>query len=156
VLSDHAGTESPLTVTATFAGGDAVLTEVPLAGQWVEDDLLGQLCSNTLEFDVELDFATEDGVFAETLLVRVTALSHTDPEFSDGIEPSIYHHLDMAAHQGSLSFADFQVVDGTLTDLIIIAGFGQDGLTGSLNAEVEAMDWVGFGSIAGFDAPRVP
>jgi hypothetical protein len=26
VLADHAGTESPLTITATFAGGDAVLT----------------------------------------------------------------------------------------------------------------------------------
>jgi hypothetical protein len=63
----------------------------------------------------------------------------------------------MAAHQGSLMLSDFEVVDGgTLTDLVLIAGFGEAGMTGSLNAEVETMDWVGFGSIAGFDAPRLP
>jgi hypothetical protein len=156
VLIDHLGTESPLTITATFAGGDAYLTEVPLAGQWVDDGPLATLCTNTLEFDVTLDFVTADGVFDESLVVSVTAISHGDPEFGD-TDPGIYHRLDMAAHQGSLMLSDFEVVDGgMLSDLVLIAGFHETGITGSLNAEVLTMDWVGFGSIASFDAPRVP
>jgi hypothetical protein len=156
VIPSHAGTESPLTVTATFTGSDAILTEVPLAGQWVEDSPLALLCTNTLELEVTLDFATEDGVFDESLVVLVTAISHGDPEGS-GTDPSVYHHLDMDAHQGSLTIADFDVVEGgTLTDLVLLFSFGEASLTGSLNAEVLTMDWVGFGSVAGFDAARVP
>jgi hypothetical protein len=113
------------------------------------------LCTNTLEFEVTLDFATDDGVFDESLVVIVTAISDSDPEAGGG-DPSIYHHLDLAAQQGSLTLADFDVVDGTLTDLVLLASFAEAGMTGSLNAEVTTMDWVGFGSIAGFDAPRVP
>ncbi len=156
VQSVHANTMSPLTVTATFAGGDAILTEVPLAGEWVDDGLLARLCSNTLEFDVTLDFVTQDGLFDESLTVRVTALSHTDNEEGLPNEPSVYHHLDMAAHQGSLTLADFQVLDGMLNGFVFLASFGEDGMNGSLNVEVEAMGWVGFGSIAGFEAARVP
>jgi hypothetical protein len=152
VLIDHLGTESPLTISATFAGGDVVLTEVPLAGQWVGESPIG-LCTNTIEFDITLEFATADGVFDESLLVRVTAISHADPEGGD-TNPSMYHHLDMAAHQGDLMLSDFEVVDGTLTDLLLLASFGEIGMSGSLNTEVEVMDWVGFGSIASFDASR--
>lgn len=156
VLIDFAGVETPLTVTASFAGGDAVLVEVPKAGQWVQDDLLPQLCSNRLEFGVELNFVTEDGRFNETLEVQVTALSHVDPEFSDEITPGFYHHYDLDAQQGSLAITDFDVTEGTITDFVLDGNFSETGLMGSFNVEVEAMDWVGFGGIAFFDAPRVP
>jgi hypothetical protein len=156
VISDHAGTESPLTITATFTGGDVVLTEVPLAGQWVDDDLLAMLCTNTLEFEVTLDFVTEDGVFDESLVVLVTATSHGDPEGGES-DPSIYHHLDLTMHGGSLTIEDFDVIeDSMLTDLVLLASFREGGMGGSLNVEVLTMDWAGFGSIASFGAPRVP
>jgi hypothetical protein len=154
VQSAHADTESPLTVSASYAG-DTVLTEFALAGEWVDDGLLARLCSNTLEFDVALDFVTQDGVFAESLVVRVTALSHVEEGLDN--EPSIYHELDLAEHQGSLSLGDFELVDDAqLTGLYLLGSFSETGMTGSLNVEVETMDWVGFGFIAGFDAPRVP
>jgi hypothetical protein len=114
------------------------------------------LCTNTLEFEVTLDFATEDGVFDESLVVLVTAISHGDPE-GGGSDPSIYHHLDLTMHQGSLTIEDFDVIeDSMLTDLVLLAGFREGGMGGSLNVEVLTMDWAGFGSIASFGAPRVP
>jgi hypothetical protein len=155
VIASQAGTESPLTITAKFSGGDAVLTEVPLAGEWADDEQSVMLCTNTLEFEITLDFATEDGVFDESLVVLVTANSHGDPE-GGGTDPSIYHHLDMTMNEGSLTIEDFEIADGTLTDLVLLASFREGGMGGTLNAEVETMDWVGFGSIASFGAPRVP
>jgi hypothetical protein len=148
VTIEHAGTESPLTLTVTYEGGEVRLTEVELVGQPQDGELVGT-CSNILEVDVTLDFVTDDGLFAESLQVPMRIYSQSDYAL-----PGFYFSLDLAALQGELALEDFTVNEGTLSDLVLIGEFEDDNVHGSLNTEIMTMDWVGFGSVAGFGAIR--
>lgn len=145
----HAGTSSPLAMSIGYAGGEVRLTEVELVGQ--TPDVEGEPCSNRIEIDVNYEFATEDGVFAESGITTLQAESHA---FEPG--PSIDLELDLAALGGSLSASDFTVSDGILEKLELMIGFAQAPVTGALWVQIQVMDWVGFGSIAGFTATKEP
>jgi len=151
VTNEHAGTSSPLTMTVTYEGGEVRLTEVELVGQPPQGglELEGGVCSNILEVDVTLGFATEDGLFAEAFEIPVRIYS--DSEYA---KPGFYFSLDMAALEGQLALADFSVDDGTIRDLVLIGEIDGDNAHGSLNIEIGTMDWVGFGSIASFETIR--
>jgi hypothetical protein len=147
----HAETSSPLTMTVTYDGGEVRLTEVEYAGEFPNGQLGGIPCSNTVEIDVTLDFATEDGLFAESFEVPIRVYSHD--EFS---WPGFYFSVDLDAQQGDLAVEDFVYEDGNIEDFILIADFGDDTITGSFNIEVRFADWVGFGTIGQFSANRQP
>jgi hypothetical protein len=150
VTVEHAGTTSPLTMTVSYDGGEIRLIEVELLGQPPQGEGI-EACGNILQIDVVLGFETEDGLFSESFEVPITINSSSDP-----IDPSFYFSLDMEAFQGQLALDDFTVDMGEVSDLVLIGGFDGDIATGSLNIEILTMDWVGFGSIAGFEATRQP
>lgn len=151
VTNEHAGTQSPLTLTVTYAGGEVRLHEVELVGQPPEDGFEDGLCSNVLEIDVTLGFTTADGLFAEAFAIPVRVYSHSDISLAN-----FYFSLDMDSLQGQLSLDDFVVNDGSVSDLVLIGDLDGETVDGSLNIEIMAMDWVGFGNIAGFQATRAP
>lgn len=153
-MIEHAGTMSPLTVTVSHDGGEIRLTEVELVGEFPNGNNGGVPCSNILEIDVTLGFATEDGLFAETFMVPISISSVTDDQFPS--LPGIYFPLDMAALDGSLALDDFAFEDGEITDLVLTGNFEGNAVSGGLMMEVLFMDWVGFGSVAGFEATRTP
>jgi hypothetical protein len=150
----HAGTESPLTAAFTHAGGEVRLYEVELDGQPPNGEL-GGLCGNYLQVDMQFDFATEDGVFAETMTVPLWI---PGPD-SEGV-PAYYHELDFATHMGSLTLDDFMVDQGMITGIVLSGQIDDVGLGGELGMEVVISEGpegiVGFGLIADYDAPRVP
>lgn len=152
----HAGTESPLTAAVAYSGGTVRLIEVENAGQPPDDGFEGSLCSNYLVIDVVLEFATEDGVFAESMTVPVTI-----PGPDAGTNASIYQSLDLDAMMGTLAIDDFMVDEGdVITDLVLLGEVTDAALLGELALEVTSGDGpdgtVGFGLIADYDAPRVP
>jgi hypothetical protein len=151
----YAGTESPLTAALTHAGGEVRLYEVELDGQPPPDGELGGLCSNYLQVDMQFDFATADGAFAESLTVPVWI-----PGPNSESTPAYYYEIDFATHMGSLSLADFMVDQGMITGIVLSGQVDDVGLAGELGMEVEISDGpdgiVGFGLMADYDAPRVP
>ncbi|MFO7567991.1 MAG: hypothetical protein R6X02_35445 [Enhygromyxa sp.] len=153
VSNAHAGTSSPLTITVTYEGGEVRLKEVERVGQFPEDEIeINEwLCSNTLEIDLTLGFATDDGLFAESFQIPIRVQSHTD--FAPA---GFYFSVDMAALQGQLSLDDFEFAGGEISDMVLIGDFEGDKLDGSFNMEVLAMDWIGFGVVADFQATRTP
>jgi hypothetical protein len=154
VTVEHAGTTSPLTMTVTYEGGEIRLIETELVGQPPQGDgglEEGDVCSNILLIDFKVDFVTEDGLFAESFEIPITFLSHSELS-----TPSYYFTLDMDAIQGELALDDFVVDQGEVSALVLTGQFDGDVANGSLNIEILTMDWVGFGSIAGFDATRQP
>lgn len=148
---EHAGTSSALTMSVSYEGGEVRLTEVELVGQPPQGGELAGECSNVLEVDMTLDFATADGLFAEALQVPIRIYS--DAEHA---RPGFYFSLDLAGLQGQLALDDFTVDQGSVSDLVLIGDFDGDAVEGSLNVEILSMDWVGFGAVAGFEAARVP
>jgi hypothetical protein len=150
----HAGTESVLTAGLTHAGGEVRLFEVELEGEPPNGELVG-LCGNYLQVDMQLDFATADGVFAESLTVPVWI-----PVPGSESTPAYYYELDFATHMGSLTAADFTVDQGMVTGIVLSGQVDDVGLGGELGMEVvisEGPDGiVGYGLMADYDAPRVP
>jgi hypothetical protein len=150
----YAGTESPLTAALTHAGGEVRLHEVELEGQPPNGELVG-LCGNYLQVDMQLDFATADGVFAESLTVPVW-IPGPDSEST----PAYYYELDFATHMGTLALGDFMVDQGMVTGIVLSGQVDDVGLHGELGMEVvfsEGPDGlVGYGLMADYDAPRVP
>lgn len=146
---EHAGTTSPLTVTVTYEGGEIRLTEVELLGQSPGDP--PEVCGNRLEIDVTLGFATEDGLFAESFAVPLLINSHSEEP-----QPSFYFSLDTEALDGQLSLDDFEYQNGEITDLVLMGNFDGGLVQGDLFMEVSTMDWVGFGTVASFEAIRAP
>jgi hypothetical protein len=151
----YAGTESALTAGLSHAGGEVRLFEVELDGQPPADGELAGLCGNYLQVDMQLDFATADGVFAESLTVPVWI-----PGPGSESTPAYYYELDFATHMGSLTAADFTVDMGTVTGIVLSGQVDDAGLSGELGMEVEISEGpdgiVGFGLMADYDAPRVP
>jgi hypothetical protein len=156
----HAGTSSPLSMSVAHTGGEVRLVEVELLGEFPNGQDGGSLCGNRLEFEVDFDFATEDGVFAESSVVPIS-VSSVDPE-EGGVAPSIYWKLDMDALGGSLSLDDFSFEGGTITQVILMADFAGDASNGSLAIEVHGDEGspleggVLFGIIAEFEAMLMP
>ena len=144
----HAGTQSPISVSIDYAGGEIRLTEVELAGEF-PDGVLGAPCANTVEVDVQLTIDTDDGLFAESMLVPLEISGF--PGQGTG-QPNVYRVIDFAAHMGSLALEDFGATQGSVSDVL----FGVT-LTG-----MEAAGWVGmevadgsnvtFGMVATFTA----
>jgi hypothetical protein len=98
----HAGTSSPLTMNIGYDGGEIRLIEVTWHGEphpiWpgeVPD------CTNRIEIDARLEFATEDGLFAESwpTALEGEAFMYAGLHFRQ--------ELDFATHQGALKFNDF-------------------------------------------------
>jgi hypothetical protein len=151
----YAGTESVLTAGLSHAGGEVRLFEVELDGQPPADGELGGLCGNYLQVDMQLEFATADGVFAETVTVPVGIPGPNSESVS-----SYYYELDFATHMGSLTAADFMVDQGMVTGIVLSGQVDDVGLGGELGMEVVISDGpdgvVGYGLMADYDAPRVP
>ncbi|MFV8755452.1 hypothetical protein ACNOYE_33300 [Nannocystaceae bacterium ST9] len=151
VTITHAGTSSPLSMDVDYVDGEVRLTEVEFAGEFPNGQEGGEPCSNHLEIDVKLEFATEDGLFAEALVAPLDAYSHSE-------DPGPKFYLDwglLEGHMGSLSIDDFAFADATIEALILSASFADDQASGGLNMQVETMDWVGFGVVASFSAELV-
>jgi hypothetical protein len=150
----HAGTDSELAAVLTHVGGEVHLHEVELEGQPPDGELVG-LCSNYLRVDMQLDFTTVDGVFAESLTVPVWIPS-PDSEST----PAYYYEIDFATHMGTLSAADFMVDQGMVTGIVLSGQVDDVGLGGELGMEVVISDGpdgiVGYGLMADYVAPRVP
>jgi hypothetical protein len=150
----YAGTASPLTAALTHAGGEVRLFEVELDGL-PPDGELGGLCGNYLQVDMQLDFATEDGAFAETLTVPVWI-----PEPDSESMPAYYYEIDFATHMGSLTLADFTVDQGMVTGIVLSGQVDDVGMGGELGMEVIISDGpdgiAGYGFMADYDAPRLP
>ena len=149
----YAGTQSPLTASITHDGGEVRLYEVELDGM-PPDGELGGLCNNYLQVDMQFDFATEDGVFAETLTLPIW-IPGPDAESL----PAFYYEIDFATHMGSLTFEDFMIDQGTVTGVVLSGQIEETGLIGEVGMEVELSEGpegiVGFGFMADYDAPRV-
>jgi hypothetical protein len=150
VMVEHAGTSSPLTMAVAHVGGEIRLTEVEFVGEFPNGNEGGEPCSNHLEIDVELEFVTEDGLFAESMTVPLDAYSH-----SESPSPRLYLDLDFDTHMGSLQMDDFSFTDGVVEVLILTAEFTAEQSHGGLSMQVLIMDWVGFGGVASFTADRV-
>lgn len=152
----HAGTSSALTAGLAYAGGTVTLVEVADAGMPPNGELGGDgVCANSLIVDMVLEFVTEDGVFAESMIVPVR-IPGPDAETS----PSYDQSLDLDAMLGTLDAADFVADEGMITDVVLFGDIGETGLTGDLAMEVmigAGNDGiVAFGLIAEYDAPAVP
>jgi hypothetical protein len=151
----HAGTTSPLAMAVAHEGGEIRLTEVELLGQFPNGQNGGVPCANTIEIDVALDFVTEDGLFNESMTAALKQFSGgDDDEFPSG--PSFYFSLDFDAHQGTLALSDFAFTDAVVRDIIFAADFADADVSGSVNMEVEVMDFIGFGPVANFSATPQP
>jgi hypothetical protein len=148
----HADMTSPLTAAITHNGGEVRLIEVELLGQPPMGDGGPNLCSNRLSVDVELEFATEDGVFAETLAVAMGVLADPGDTWGFGWD------IDFDQNGGTLDLADFMANDGDITALVLSGQASPAGLTGELGMEVTSGmgpdGVVGFGLIAEYDAAR--
>jgi hypothetical protein len=146
----HGGTASPLTLSVTYEGGQIRLTEVELAGQppqgegGPEDS---NLCGNILQIDVTLGFATEDGLFAESVEVPIIVYSH-----DEWVSPTFSFSLDMDALQGQLALEDFVVVGGTVADLVLRGEFNEGIVGGGLTVVTSPEGLEGFDPIGGYDA----
>jgi hypothetical protein len=150
VMITHAGTSSALTMALAHLDGEVRFTEVEFAGEFPGGQEGGEPCSNHLEIDIQFNFVTADGLFAESLTLPLDVYSH-----SEDPGPRIYHALDMDAHMGTLSIDDFSFTDAEIDALILTASFDGDVSEGGLAMQVLTMGWVGFGGVAGFDAERV-
>jgi len=150
----HAETSSPLTLTVAHDGGEVRHIEVELAGQFPDGNLGGIPCSNRIEIDTSISFATEDGLFNETWDASVEQSSDTVSD--EGSTVSLYRAIDFSAHDGTLMTSDFSFEGAQLRDVIVTAGFGDGEVTGSLLMEVQSGDdetgWIGAGDVASFSA----
>jgi hypothetical protein len=149
----HAGNESALTAAMAYSGGTVTLVELAKHGELPDGEGDGMLCSNYVVVDVILEFATADGVFAESLVVPLTISS------GEGPTQSFSASLDLDAMTGTLSADDFVTGEGMITDVVLLGSFVQSKLSGDLALEVTSGDGpegvVSFGLIADYDAPRV-
>lgn len=151
VTTTHADSSSALSMSVTYDGGEIRLIEVANAGDFPDGDPGGVPCQNRVEIDLTLGFTTADGLFAEAFAIPITVSSHDELAL-----PGFYFSLDMDLLQGQLSLDDFSISDGVLTDIVLLGSFADATVGGSLNLEIETMDWVGFGSVATFTATRQP
>lgn len=147
VTVTHAEQSSALTVTIGAPATEVRLIEVELHGAYPFGNEGGAMCSNRVEIDTLIDFATDDGTFAE----RWPATLRYGAAFG---EPalSLYHAIDFAAHQGTLAESDFTFEGAAFRDLIVTAGFTDDEVSGSVFMEVEGDGWIGAGDVANYSA----
>ena len=152
VMVVHAGTESELTMSVVYEGGQVRLSEVANHGDFPNGQAGGFPCSNSIEIDAVLEFTTADGLFAESLPITLFA------ESIDYAGPSFNHEIDFDSHQGTLEFDDFGFLDATVQRILLSGRFEGEGTTGSLGMEVlnEILDFVGFGPVANYAGELVP
>lgn len=152
----HAGTQSPVTVSLSYMGGEIRLTEVELAGEF-PDGVLGAPCANTVEIDVLLQLSTDDGLFAESMMIPLEISGF--PGQGTG-QPNIYRTIDFAAHMGSLAAADFGATEGEVSNILFGVNFTGEGAEGWVGMEVSdglgLEGSVSFGMVATFTAPAAP
>jgi hypothetical protein len=164
LMTAHAGSSSPLTMTVTYTGGEIRLTEVELVGQSGSGGFgfPNYVCANILQIDVTLDFATEDGLFAETITAAIRVFSHDETHDGGVSLPSFNFGLDMDAHQGLLSLEDIDIDIGDDDDdaeidvLLFAASFDEDLVLGDLIVQFSANTWIAAFPIAKFAATRQP
>lgn len=151
----HADTTTSLTLGVDHDGGEVRLIEVKLSGQFPGGNEGGTPCSNRLEVDTVISFATEDGLFAETWDASVEQRSAADG-FSEGNAASLYRPIDFAAHEGALLPSDFSFEGAELRDVIVRASFSDGEIAGGLLMEVQSGEgdggWIGAGDVASFSA----
>ncbi len=155
VTVGHAETNSALTLSVAHDGGEVRLIEVALSGQFPNGTEGGTPCSNRLEIDTTISFATEDGLFEETWDASIEKRSVED-DFSNGAAASLYRPIDFSAHEGTLMASDFSFQGAELRDVIVTASFGDGEVSGGLLMEVQSGDgedgWIGAGDVASFSA----
>ncbi|EDM77198.1 hypothetical protein PPSIR1_26653 [Plesiocystis pacifica SIR-1] len=153
--ADAAGTSAGLEFEVRYEGGEVRLVEYALHGELPEGQLGGEPCSNRVEVDAVLDFATDDGLFAEQAVaieLRASALGSQALSFR--------HELDFEVHAGELAEASFDLGEtGELRMVQLGASFQGEGggapavaASGSLAIEVleTELDFVGFGPVASY------
>lgn len=146
VTTPYASTSSPLELTIT-GGGEVRLIEVEHHGSYPNGQEGGEMCSHRLEFDVELSFTTDDGVFA---LTDAAVVEYAPLSWQGG--PSFYHEIDFAKNTGTLMESDFTISEGEFSAAILSAAWIEGAFDGSLIIEVLGDEWVGAGFLASFDA----
>ncbi|MBK8265381.1 MAG: hypothetical protein IPK80_29135 [Nannocystis sp.] len=159
--SAHAGTSSPLTMSIIYEGGEARLIEVERHGGYPNGQEGGVPCSNTVEIDLLLDFATEDGLFNES---QVEATLRIDAYGWEGDnERTLIWQLDFGSLVGALKSSDFSFDSFTIESFWMQIGYPAEAQsTGALIMEshgeqgtpVEGI--VGVGPVGGFNADAIP
>ena len=149
VTVTHAGATAALTIAISDEPTEVRLIEVELHGSYPDGNEGGALCSNRVEIDTHIDFATDDGTFAEDW----DAILLYDADFGEP-ELSLYHSVDFPTHQGTLAQSDFTFEGASFRDLIVTAGFGETEVSGSVFMEVEGDGWIGAGDVASYAAQR--
>lgn len=136
-------------IEVTYDGGEARSIEGELIMSCNHDGPCP--CPDSLEVDVGLRFTSEDGVFDEQFDASVF-VSLDDTGFSSG-RAEIRVRFQPDETSGTFSTAALDLTDGFALNYL---EFGLTpsggGAGGSLNAEVEGMDFVGFGNIASIGA----
>jgi hypothetical protein len=150
----HAGASSALTANLIYAGGPITLLEVENLGTPSTGFIIG-VCSNSLIVDMVLEFATDDGVFAEVMVVQVQM-----PGPEANIHPWFSRRLDLDAMTGTLAASDFVLDGGVLADLSLSGELRGAGLTGDLQMmiefDTESAGIVQVIPLADYDAAPVP
>lgn len=153
--ADAAGTSAGVEFELRYEGGEVRLLEYELHGQFPEGQYGGELCSNRVEVEAVLDFATDDGLFAEqNIPVELWAVA------LDGQAMSFRHDLDFEVHAGALAEDDFDLGEtGELLRVQLGGSFQGEGggapavaASGSLFIELleTEIDFVGFGAMASY------
>ncbi|MGB1016523.1 MAG: hypothetical protein ACPG4T_20470, partial [Nannocystaceae bacterium] len=148
VATSYDGTASPLNFELTPTG-EVRLVEVELHGEYPDGNEGGELCSNVLEFDAELTFTSEDGVFA---LTQPTTIHYRVYDYGDAPgKPQLYHTIELE-NAGSLTADDFTPSDGEFMSALLIGSFTEGAVEGELNISVLGDGWTGAGFVASFNA----
>jgi len=141
---------TPMTLMLTYDGGEIRNIDAMLVHACEHDGPCP--CEDSFEIDVTWRLVSDDGVLDESWVAPVL---HQPGSFFMSSALGIHHDFQPDDTTGSLSAASFQLDgDTVLEKLVASADLGGGAAQGSINAQVAAMGWVGYGSIAGFAAVR--
>ncbi|MGB1017289.1 MAG: hypothetical protein ACPG4T_24340, partial [Nannocystaceae bacterium] len=148
VVTSYDGTASPLNFELTPTG-EVRLVDVELHGEYPDGNEGGELCSNSLEFDADLTFTSDDGVFA---LTQPATIRYRVYDYGDAPgKPELYHTIEFQ-DTGSLTADDFTPSDGDFMSAILIGSFTEGAIEGELNIGILGDGWTGVGFVGSFNA----
>jgi hypothetical protein len=139
VLSWTDGGETPLTITVTHDGGAVLWVDYELEDDGSGVELMLD-CPDRLEFDAEVDFATEDEAFDEVWSVTVASAL--------GEEASFFQRLDLDALGGTYEVTEVDPDDYDAVEARVSARFDAGGSTGEIVGQAEGSEGSGDEGVA--------
>jgi len=138
----HAGTSSPAELTVGDTPVEVRLVAVERDGQYPDGQDGGTLCSSRLQIDADVEFRSDDGLFAERWL---STFEYRKQDAPAGL--SMSQRLDFETHEGTLSESDFQFNGASVESISLSAGFANRSVSGSVMMGTSN----GAGPVASFD-----